>query len=247
MPSKYQLPVLLYHRVIDEYCEKGNHKLYVHEKDFRKQMQWLKDEGYETITFRQLEQFKPGADLTKKIVLTFDDGYVDNYKVLFPILKEFGFTAVIFLVTGYQQNEWGIKEGEPAIKLMDEIQLKNMDAYGIEFGGHTRHHVDLKHSAPATQMQEIQGCFTDLEKVLGKKPISFSYPFGAYGQGTKQLVNETGFQYAVTTIFGPTNWKDDLLCIRRLEVRPNTSLLGFKRKASGRYFQTNWFSFLFSK
>jgi peptidoglycan/xylan/chitin deacetylase (PgdA/CDA1 family) len=238
----YQLPVLLYHRVVNDSCKIGKHKLYVYEKQFRKQMQWLKDEGYETMTFRNLELQK---DLSKKIILTFDDGYVDNYTILFPILKEFGFTAVIYLVTGQTRNEWSLAEGEPAIDLMSSAQIREMDAYGIEFGGHTQHHIDLKRAAKAEQEKEISGCFEDIEKLTGKKPTSFAYPYGAYNEDTLALVKSVGFKYGITTLFGPDDWNNDLMRIKRIEVRPKNGLLAFKRKASGRYWNSSWMSFLF--
>src|SRR5437868_1174531 len=119
MEPGYQLPILLYHRVVNESCTIGKIKIYVWEKAFRKQMQWLKDNNYQTITFSDLDGLKPGESLEKKIILTFDDGYYDNYSIAFPILKEFAFKAVIYLVTDYKRNEWNAKEGEPVIELMD--------------------------------------------------------------------------------------------------------------------------------
>ena len=246
MSLPYQMPVLLYHRVVNNASIIGKHKLHVWEDQFRKQMQWLKDNNYQTITFRDLASGQNINSTKKQIILTFDDGYDDNYNILFPILKEYGFTAVIFLVTACKQNDWSIAQGEPAINLMTAAEIKEMDGYGIEFGGHTQKHIDLKHASVAQQEKEITGCYKDLEQLLGKKPVSFSYPYGAYKEETTELVERAGFNYAVTTIFGPDDYSDDLLCIRRLEVRPHSGLYNFKRKASGRYLQTNFFTFLFT-
>ncbi|MDB5284549.1 MAG: hypothetical protein JWO06_3624 [Bacteroidota bacterium] len=244
MSSTYQLPVLLYHRLVNESCVIGKHKLHVWEKDFRKQMQWLKDSGYQTITFNDLNA-QSNIDLNKKIILTFDDGYVDNYTILFPILKEFGFIAVVFLVTACKQNDWSKAEGEPTVNLINIAQIREMSAYGIEFGCHTQHHVDLKRADKATQEKEIMGSMVDVEMMSGKKPITFSYPYGAYNDDTVQLVKQSGFKYGITTILGPDDWKEDLFRIKRIEVRPKTGLLGFKRKASGTYWSNGWISFLF--
>ena len=247
MNVHYQLPVLLYHRVIPETGITGKHKLHVWEGAFRKQMQWLKDNQYQTLTFRDLASGNYDLKKEKQIILTFDDGYEDNYQTLFPVLKGFGFKAVIFLVTQCRQNDWSIAQGEPALNLMSPAQLKEMDAYGIEFGGHTQHHVDLKNADTQKQEQEITGCYHDLEQLFGKKPVSFSYPYGAYNSITPGLVRKAGFNYAVTTIFGPEEFDKDIFSIRRLEIRPKSALYNFKRKASGRYFSTNIFNFLFTQ
>jgi peptidoglycan/xylan/chitin deacetylase (PgdA/CDA1 family) len=247
MSQSYQIPVLLYHRVIPKTAVIGKHKLHVWEDQFRKQMQWLKDNDYQTITFRDLAAGKSNGTSKKQIILTFDDGYEDNYQTLFPILKEHGFNAVIFLVTACKQNNWSIAQGEPALDMMSAAQIKEMDAYGIEFGGHTQYHIDLKNADTTKQQQEISGCYNDLIQLLGKKPVSFSYPYGAYNDDTFALVKKAGFSYAVTTIFGPAVFAENPLCIRRLEVRPKSGLFNFMRKASGRYFRTNFFNFFFTR
>ena len=246
MGIQYQMPVLLYHRVVNNASIIGKHKLHVWECQFRKQMQWLKENNYQTITFRDLDDPRALDKSKRQIILTFDDGYDDNYNILFPILKGYNFKAVIFLVTDCRQNDWSIAQGEPAIRLMTAAEIIEMDTYGIEFGGHTRHHVDLKNQDVNKQQNEISGCYKDLETLLNKKPVSFSYPYGAYNADTLNLLKQSGFKYAVTTIFGPEEFDEDILRIRRLELRPKSGLYNFKRKASGIYFQTNFFSFLFN-
>ena len=153
---------------------------------------------------------------------------------------------MIFLVTGYKNNEWSINEGEPVVDLMTADQLREMDTYGIEFGGHTQHHVDLKESSTAVQRKEIEGCYKDLEQLFGKKPLSFSYPFGAYNNDTLKFMSESGFSFGITTIFGPEEWTQDKLRIRRIEVSPKTTMMSFKHKVSGRYLQTNWLNYYLS-
>ena len=247
MPTAYQLPILLYHRVVNDTCNIGKHKTYVWENAFRKQMQWLKENGYQTLTFSELDALPSGSDLKKNIIITFDDGYTDNYTIAFPILKEFGLKAVIYLVTDCRRNEWNLQEGEPVLELMSKDQIDEMQNHGFEFGGHTRHHVDLKRSNPDKQNEEIAGCFIDLEKLTGRVPLSFAYPYGAYNDDTIKALASSGFKYGVTTIFGPHNWSDDLGRIRRIEIRPRDGLFAFRRKASGRYFNSSWYHFLFAK
>ena len=245
--SSYSLPVLLYHRVVNNQSKTGKHKLYVFENKFRQQMQFLKERGYTTLTFDDLNSSKlSSSTLEKKIILTFDDGYEDNYTILFPILKEFGFTAVIYLVTGQAYNAWALAEGEPQLNMMSHHMIREMSEYGIEFGGHTRTHANLKNTSAKLLSDEIAGCKTDVEKITGKSCISFAYPFGAHNETVEKVVRNAGYKYGISTIFGPQIMKEDLMRIRRIEIRPCDSLARFKYKASGFYFQKSYLNYLLS-
>jgi peptidoglycan/xylan/chitin deacetylase (PgdA/CDA1 family) len=230
--AERKIPVLLYHRIIRRSDVKGRHKIYVYEDKFRKQMGFLKEAGYSVVTFEDLYYNRVPQDNNPMVIITFDDGYEDNYKIAFPILKEFGFKAVIFLVTGMKQNEWGIVEGEPAIPMMNPEMIQEMMDFGIEFGGHTRNHRDLTKLEPQQALDEIAGCKSDLEKQFDKTVISFSYPFGAITPALKQMVAENGFVYGISTNTGPDDLFADLMQIKRREVNPGTRQGSFKRKAS---------------
>jgi peptidoglycan/xylan/chitin deacetylase (PgdA/CDA1 family) len=242
--NSYMLPVLLYHRLVNKDSQVGRHKIYVNQSDFERQMEYLKNKGYETITFRDLSQ-DPSLDLYKKVILTFDDGYEDNYSLLFPILKRYGFTAVIYLVTQAKSNLWGMAEGEPVLNLMDAAQVKEMSDYGIEMGGHTQTHVDLLKVDSATGKREILGNKEDVQKLTNKAPLSFAYPYGAIGPDVKNHLREAGYKYAVSTNKGPDLFNEDLFQVKRIEIRPKTTLRSFKRKVSGKYFEPSFFSILF--
>jgi peptidoglycan/xylan/chitin deacetylase (PgdA/CDA1 family) len=224
-----KIPVMLYHRIIRRSDIKGRHKIYVYEDKFYRQMKLLKDSGYSSITFEDIHYNKALGN--KNVIITFDDGYEDNYNIAFPILKEFGFTAVIFLVTGLQQNEWGISAGEPALPMMNEFMLKEMLEYGFELGGHTQYHPDLTKTNTKKIIGEISGCKTDLEQRFQKSIISFAYPYGGINPEIKKLVAENGFIYGISTNTGPDNLFDDLLQIKRKEIGTRTTICSFRKKA----------------
>lgn len=115
--------------------------------------------------------------------------------------------------------------------------VREMSDYGIEFGGHTRTHVDLKNTSKEKLSDEIAGNKKDVEEISGKPAISFAYPFGAYNEEAVREVKAAGYKYGITTKFGPEKWKEDLMRIRRIEIRPKDGLSRFKFKASGKYFQ----------
>ena len=242
---EHYLPVLLYHRVVNYRKEAGRHKIYLTVKKLRQQFSWLRRNGYETITFRDIYEERI-RNFRKKVIMTFDDGYRDNYTLLFPLLKEFQFTAVIFLVTGLRHNEWGIREGEPALSLLEEHQIKEMEAYGVEFGGHSRSHATLTLLSQDNLKEEVSGCMQDLRKFLTGKIISFSYPFGAANEEVRRVTREAGFLFGVSTDEGPDRFTDDPLQIKRIEVQSHTRFYRFKLKASGHYFTASpWESLLY--
>ena len=242
---KYSLPVLLYHRIINDKSVKGKHKIYVTEKDFEKQLLYLKNNGYQTITFYDLQD-NPTMDLTKKVIITFDDGYEDNYTLLFPLLKKYNFKAVIYLVTQVNHNAWGVREGEPRVDMMTDAQKKEMSDYGIEMGGHTQTHVDLSRCTEEEMFKEIKSCKDDVERLTNKRSISFSYPFGGINEKVKQVTKQAGYAYAVSTNTGPKEFGTDNFQIRRIEVTPKTSLSSFKNKVSGTYFYPSFIKSFFT-
>ena len=241
----YSLPVLLYHRVVNKDSVTGNHKIYVWEKDMEKQLAYLKSEGFEAITFVDLKN-NPGMDLKKKVIITFDDGYEDNYTLLFPMLKKYGFKAVIYLVTQADHNSWGVREGEPRINMMTDRQKEEMSNYGIEMGGHTQSHMDLSKCSEKEMIREIAGCKADVERLTNKKAISFAYPFGGLNADVKRITEEAGYLYAVSTNTGPKQFGADRMQVRRIEVTPRTSLRSFKNKVSGYYFYPSFLKSFFT-
>ena len=234
--SSYLLPVLLYHRIVKSKAETGKHNIYVTVKRFRRQMEWLRKNQISTITFRDIIE-NPDISFDKKVILTFDDGYNENYFNMFPIIREFGFNAVIFLVTQQHYNSWGVIDGEPNIGLLTNEQIIEMDKYGIEFGSHTQNHFDLTKCNTATQMREIAESKRNIESSINKKVVSFSYPFGGLNEEIKNIIKEEGYNFGVATKTGPVNFFDDLFQIRRIEVHCKTMLYRFKKKVSGNYYK----------
>ena len=230
--SGYEIPVLMYHQVLRSKDQAGRFDTWVLQAALRRQLEQLARNGYETVTFRDLD--RPGG-ARPRIILTFDDGYEDNYTTLFPLLKEFGFTATIFMVTQLRSNAWDSTQGEPSMPLMTPEQAREMAAYGVEFGGHTRTHVDVARAPIEVARAEIAGCKADLEAWLGAPVVSFAYPYGATSNTAKQLVKEAGFRYGIATKSGPRVLLEDPFQIRRIGVSYRTGMLKFRMKTSGRY------------
>ena len=240
--KRYEMPIIMYHRVVDSPDEVGVHGTYVTKELFKKHMQVLKDNGYRTVTFKELaedhlltKRFDKG---NKFVVLTFDDGYEDNYRVMFPILKEFGAKAVIFLLSESKYNEWDVNNPhnpEKRFDLMSEEQVKEMAAYGVEFGAHTKTHPYLSSLPIEEAREQIVQCKQKLEQTYVQPFITFAYPYGDLNDEVKSEVRKAGFTFAVSTDSGEINVDSDLFQIRRIGIFPRNSMLTFRRKISGYY------------
>jgi peptidoglycan/xylan/chitin deacetylase (PgdA/CDA1 family)/UDP-N-acetylglucosamine:LPS N-acetylglucosamine transferase len=233
---KKEIPVIMYHRLINDLSEAGKHGIYVTVKQFTSHMDCLKNKGYTPITFQKLDKIDRFDKSKKYIIITFDDGYEDNYTLMFPILKRFGFKAVIFYVTHSDSNIWDTKNSnEPKVKLMNKEQVAEMSDYGIEFGAHAKTHPDLLTLPIEEAVSEITESKKTLENIIGKKVESFAYPYGSLNNDIKNIVKDAGFKYGIATDNDPLALHEDYYQIRRIGIFPNTDYLGFIRKTKGNY------------
>jgi peptidoglycan/xylan/chitin deacetylase (PgdA/CDA1 family)/glycosyltransferase involved in cell wall biosynthesis len=235
--KKKEIPVLAYHKVVESSSEAGKHGIYVTRENFDWQIGYLKKKGFVTLTFRDYanlteEQKKYG----KYIFLTFDDGYEDNYRVAFPILKKYGFKATIFLVAGKDTNEWDrAKSSEPEVRLLSGEEIQEMKKYGIEFGPHSLTHPDLTKIEPEQAKREIIESKKKIEEIIGDEVITFAYPYGKLNQELKETVREAGYEFGIATDSGSAALGEDWFEIRRIILFPKTGKRSFKRKVSGHY------------
>lgn len=238
---KWEIPVIMYHRVVNDATEAGVHGTYVTKDIFEKQMEYLKSQGYETVTFKDLVNngYKKRFDRDKKwIMLTFDDGYTDNYDIAYPILKKYGYRGIIYLVSDLDYNRWDVEEKsnpERKFSLMSIDQLKELKEYGIEFGGHTKTHPRLGKISLDDAKKEIEESKAVLEERLDEKLISFAFPYGDLNEDVKAIVKNVGYKFAVATDSGSLIFSEDLYEIRRIGIFPTNNMFNFKRKVSGKY------------
>lgn len=213
------VPVLMYHSI--DY-EKGN-ELRVPKEKFKEQMQYLKDNGYTTLTLDELYSFlvnnKPIPE--KSVVITFDDGYEDNYSNAYPILKEFGFNATIFVITNTIDNE------KP---FLTSAQLKEMEQNGIDIESHTLAHNELNKLPYDKQVETLKGAREFIEKKLNKKVKYIAYPFGKWNNDTIKALKETGYTMAFTTVGGWSDKSQGIYTLHRVYVSANYDMNEFKRR-----------------
>jgi peptidoglycan/xylan/chitin deacetylase (PgdA/CDA1 family)/glycosyltransferase involved in cell wall biosynthesis len=183
LQSEYgqRLPVFLYHHVGPDRpgMVPG---LNVSAQDFERHVCWLARRGYTGICPADwLRWLREGKGLPKKpVLITFDDAYQDLLESAFPVLRKYGFGAAVYVVTGQVggTNVWDQAHGFGALRLMNAEQIRHWSGQGIEFGAHSRTHVDLTTLSPQELHDEVVGSGKDLESLLGSPVASFAYPYG---------------------------------------------------------------------
>src|SRR5208283_3111951 len=142
--SGTRVPILLYHSISENLFGKSHPYSHINTSPnvFQQQMRWLKQAGYRSIELSELIRgLEDGTDLSKTVVITFDDGYQDFLTDAMPVLKQFGFTATVFLATGRIQETSMRFEGVDYLTWGD---VRELHKEGIQFGSHTVTHPDLR-------------------------------------------------------------------------------------------------------
>ena len=222
--DKYIVPILMYHHVSSSDVPGMN---VVNPGSFRRQMSYLKNHGYQVISFDALvsaiKNQKPVEH--KMVVITFDDGYVNNYTNAYPILKEFNYPAIFFMISDLV--------GKPGYMTWE--QLGEISRNGLSIGSHTRWHAYLPDASEETQIDEIEGSKRILEQGLGGKIHYFSYPSGGFTENVKKLVARAGYKAACTTNRGHGRHNSDIYELKRIRINDDDDGLSFWAKLSGYY------------
>jgi peptidoglycan/xylan/chitin deacetylase (PgdA/CDA1 family) len=230
-----EIPVLTYHRVLQQNPENSKFNIFVTVDELETQIQNLKKRGFEFITFKDIAS---GVRVRKPIILSFDDGYEDNYHNLLPLLQKHQARAVIYTLADrtLRSNQWDIALGEPEAPLMSDEQLIGCHRSGhVEIGSHGLAHQHLPQLTEAQASEEIVNSKSVLEALIDDEVVSFAYPYGDYGKREVELVREAGYIFGVATINGPLSMAADLMQVRRITMFPNTKPAKFWRKTSGFY------------
>jgi peptidoglycan/xylan/chitin deacetylase (PgdA/CDA1 family) len=242
------IPILMYHKVLPE-IEKSQHRTSVTIAQFESHCRLIKRFGYTPITFEDYDAFRNGkkslSQFPKKpIILTFDDGYVDNETYALPILQQYGFKAVLYVLGDFNidHNQWDTREGEPRQALLSSAAIKALSDSGVfEIGAHGLRHDSLPTLSAIKAYNDITQSKKNIETLLGKTLLSFAYPYGDYNEAIKAQVKEAGFLYAVATDHGGLHIEDDHFEIFRVNILPRDKGIHFLKKIQswyrGRYFR----------
>ncbi|MGG3337262.1 polysaccharide deacetylase family protein [Bacillus subtilis] len=206
-PAK--LPILMYHSI-----SSGN-SLRVPKKEFEAHMKWLHVNGYQTLTpkeaYLMLTQDKKPSE--KCVLITFDDGYTDNYQDAYPVLKKYGMKATIFMIgksIGHKHH-------------LTEDQMKEMVQHGVSIESHTIDHLELNGLTPQQQQSEMADSKKLFDNMFHQQTTIISYPVGRYNEETLKAAEKTGYQMGVTTEPGAASRDQGMYALHRVRVSPGMS------------------------
>ncbi|MDO8735839.1 MAG: polysaccharide deacetylase family protein [Thermoleophilia bacterium] len=225
LPSPAQtvkVPTLMFHHTGEPPADADELRLglTVSTADLEAQIAYLHQAGYQPVTEAQLfKALFAGEPLPPKpVMLTFDDGYVDNYQVVVPILEKYGFPATFYIVTDMV--------GTPEYMTWD--QIVELDRKGMDIGSHTATHADLTTLGTSGLQAEVAGSAEALKAHLKHPVYWFCYPAGKYDADVIASLREAGYLLATSTDPGEQQSSDDPFVLMRYRVRSNTGLEGFK-------------------
>jgi peptidoglycan/xylan/chitin deacetylase (PgdA/CDA1 family) len=209
------VPILVYH----QFSEDCSSPMCLSRRAFEDQMRYLKENDFRVISPDELLDFltyKRGLP-QKSILITMDDGYRSVYKIAYPILKKYGFTATLFIYTNF------VGVSKMAITW---DQLKEMKVDGFTIGSHSISHSDLTLQMDgetdtdviARIKQELFGSKNIIDKKLGQNTNILAYPYGKYNQRCVQIARKAGYKLAMSVERGGNPFFANPLYLRRDQI-----------------------------
>jgi peptidoglycan/xylan/chitin deacetylase (PgdA/CDA1 family) len=249
-PKGVRIPILMYHSISDE-PESGHPYFWINTSPIRfaEHMRLMKENDYKVISLTDAADFLGNASTVldeqagkgshpRYAVVTFDDGFADFRTKAFPILAEHGFSATVFLPTGFISDSGSTWKGKMCLRWDDVRELAES---GVRFGSHTVSHPKLR-GIPWDQVEkELRESRKAMEDRLGTQVESFSYPYAfpeqdrSFQSRLRTSLGEIGYANGVTTRVGTAAEGDDKLFFKRIPVNSDDDSGFFLAKLEGGY------------
>jgi peptidoglycan/xylan/chitin deacetylase (PgdA/CDA1 family) len=209
-------------------------RLAVKPEQFAAEMQFLAEQKFQVVSLEEAcKRLSAADDLTRTIVLTFDDGYRDFLTTAVPVLEQYHFLATLFIVTQMTEARWRSNGSANALLSLDEI--KEIKARGFSLASHTLTHPDLTSLDQEALEREVTDSRSTIAE-LGETFIPFAYPGGTFTRRERDAVERAGYDCAV--IVGG-RWgngpETDRFLLQREPMLASDSLAWFKKRVGGYY------------
>lgn len=214
------LPILCYHNVAPPPESARFKLLYVSPARFERQLWAMRRFGLRGVSIGEgVTRLSKGTS-RGCVALTFDDGYADTLTTAAPLLRQYGFTATCYVVSGAigTYNRWDAEYLQEHKALMSREQIEQWISAGMEVGSHTCSHPRLHQLNKEEALREIGESRMALRNLLGAPVDHFAYPFGQFTSETIELVRTAGYLSAVTVLHGVARASDDRYRLPRILV-----------------------------
>lgn len=219
------VPVIMYHSVSDDKVAAGSKltNLRITRESFLEQMEYLKNNKFTTLTMDELRDFLINNKQIpeKSVVLTFDDGYEDNYTIVYPILKQYGFKATIFVETSNVDVDKS---------MLTSAQLIDLDKNNVDIESGTAQDNNLGTLSSTSQLKSLQNSKQYLEKLLNKTVNYVSYPYGSYNNSTLDASNKAGYVLGLSRDGKWTYKTDGNYKLSRVFIGPKHTIDNFSER-----------------
>lgn len=193
-------------------------------ENFKAQMNYIKDNGYATITLDDLYQYLSGSKKIpkKSIVITIDNGYSSIYRYAYPILKELNFKATVFVSSDSINSKDYLKNNE----------LKDMVNNSIDIESNSTKDQILSNLNVSAQNTSLANSKKNIQDITGKEVKYLAYPQGKCSESTKKAAKDSGYLMAFNLANKLADKKDNLLNVDRLFITKTDTLESFTQKVT---------------
>jgi len=235
-----QVPILMYHEIAER--PETTSSLAVPPQAWAAQLAYLATEGYQTITAAELAAvLAAGGELPgRTVLLTFDDGFEDFHSRAMPLLARYGFTATVFVTTGWVRDSGPLPAGRRPGRMLSWGQIEEAAGAGIEVAAHSCLHPQLDQLPGKRLREELHASRARLEDRLGVTVAGVAYPFGYSNLRVRDVAREAGYAYGCAVGNAMTTRESDLFTLPRLTVRRSTAMPRFQEVVHGRRVQRNY-------
>jgi peptidoglycan/xylan/chitin deacetylase (PgdA/CDA1 family) len=204
--------------------------------EFAEQLAHLHSGGFATLTASAVASALAGVGQLpeRPVVLTFDDGFADFHREALPLLDTYGFTATLFVTTGWIQDAGARSAGRRPGRMLTWSQIRETADAGVEIAAHSHRHPQLDQLADPDIRSELRDSKALLEDQLGRAVPGLAYPFGYSSARVRRAVGEAGYEYACAVSNLIATGKQDPLALPRLTIRRSTTPDAFGQIVRGR-------------